>query len=148
MSKKLVFHDCFIKHNFQQKNWRIQLNDMCGIARAVMSEQFPGRQILRGVAKCESGVSNYHYIINKKKTRLPQSINQRRGISTKSVLGSKKTIKTIFSRARYLHFIFYFIFSRTLKSLWAQFSSRIDVYISGDELRSKFSQAPIQGREY
>ena len=46
-----------------------------------------------------------------KKIRLLQSIDQRRmkeEISTKSVLGFQKTVKTIFSRGRYSIFIFSF----------------------------------------
>ena len=79
------------------------------------------------------------------------------GGATKSVLGSQKTKKTIFGHVRYL-FVFYF-FPRTLNSftLLGTDQNRSNpvnrlklaanwVYMSGDELGSKFSYTPFWGR--
>ena len=97
-----------------------------------------------------------------KKTRLLQSIDQWRmwrggGDINKIYLGSQKTKKTIFSHARYL-FLF---FSRTLNSFTLldsdqnrsnsinRLSLAADkIYMSGDELGSKFSYVPIWKRGY
>ena len=94
------------------------------------------------------------YVILSKKTRLLQSIDQwllrREGVSTKSILGYQKTIKTIFSRVRYLFLLFiYYFFPQIINSCTLlstdqnRFSLKVNFIMSVDELGSKFSFSPI-----
>ena len=85
---------------------------------------------------------------------LMREVAGRGGISTKSVLGSQKTIETIFSHAKYFFSIF-FPNIKIIYSAWywpkslqfgksAQFGRKLDihVYMSGNELEWKFIVCP------